>query len=408
MVYFELKKILSRTGNKVALGILGLVLILVCYFSLQSQCYIDEQGNTIQGIAAVKNLKAFREEWSGTLTIEKIQKVIEENNRINQTEEAKSEELQEQEIAYGWKQGFSDIRHLLAVSYGKFREYDSMLPDRLKPEDAGRFYENRVNQLKEWLDTEGKDLYSEQEKAFLIRSYETLETPLEYEFYNGWQQIRDYFPTIIMVTVLVLGYLLSGIFARESQLKADAIFYSTRFGRDRAIYAKLKAGLICTTVLYFAMTLSFSLVLWGLIGFDGAFCPIQISGGGWKSLYHINFLEEYVIMLTGGYLGTLFFAFLTMFVSAKTRSAVISVSIPFILIFLPSFLLDLPWPQMSKILGLFPDQLLQLRNAMGVFNLYEIGGKVLTALPLLGAFYLPVTWILYPVIYRVYKKAEVK
>lgn len=161
-------------------------------------------------------------------------------------------------------------------------------------------------------------MYSQEEKEFLITRYKTLKTPFYYDFFSGWTEVRDSAPAIIMLTVLVLGFLLSGIFARESQLKVDSIFYASFYGRNKAVHAKIKAGLLLATVTYWIIMLLMSAILFSIIGWDGAGCPIQISTGGWKSLCHITFFQQYLLILFGGYLGTLVFSLLTMLVSAKT------------------------------------------------------------------------------------------
>ena len=149
-------------------------------------------------------------------------------------------------------------------------------------------------------------MYSQEEKEFLITRYKTLKTPFYYDFFSGWTEVRDSASAIIMLTVLVLGFLLSGIFARESQLKADSIFYASFYGRNKAVHAKIKAGLLLATVTYWTMMFLMSAILFSIIGWDGAGCPIQISTGGWKSLCHITFFQQYLLILFGLEEGLLF------------------------------------------------------------------------------------------------------
>lgn len=408
MVYYEIKKVLSRTSSRIAIAFLGIILLWVCYFSVMNVRYINEKGESETGIAAVHKLKEARKEWSGELTEEKIAAVIAENNRINQTPQALSSDIRQQEIAYSWTQGYYDIRNMIINSFGTFREYDYYLIDSLKPEDASNFYDNRILRLQEWLDTEAKDMYSPKEKEFLLAQYRTLETPLYYDFIEGWMQMRDTSAAIVMITVLVLGFLVSGIFSRETQLKADSIFYSSYYGRNKAVHAKIKAGLLLVTVIYWMMMIISAAVVLGIIGWDGAGCPIQVGMGGWKSLYHLTFIQQYLLILFGGYIGTLVFSFLTMLVSARTRSAVVAVMTPFVLIFAPTFLTEISEPAITKIVGLFPDQMLQISQVTGMFNLYQIGGKIMGSIPVLFVLYSIVFIILYPVIYQIYKRVEVK
>ena len=126
-------------------------------------------------------------------------------------------------------------------------------------------------------------------------------------------------------------------FSGEFQLKANAVFYSSYYGRNKAVWAKVKAGAIIITAIYWAVMLLYTMLVLGILGVDGANCPIQSSMSGWKSIYNITNAQEYILIVLGGYLGCLFMQSLTMLVSAKTNSSVIAVIVPFILIFLPSF-----------------------------------------------------------------------
>lgn len=97
---------------------------------------------------------------------------------------------------------------------------------------------------------------------------------------------------------------------------------------------------------------------------------------------------------------------LSMLASAKTRSSVLAVTIPFILLFLPSFLGG--FTALSEVLGLLPDQLLQMNMAVKYFNLYEIGSNIVGTVPIVMILYLVLYVVMLPVLYRVYRKAEIK
>lgn len=144
-----------------------------------------------------------------------------------------------------------------------------------------------------------------------------------------------------------------------------------------------------------------------MLGADGANCPIQSQAAGWKSIYNVTNWQEYLLVIMGGYLGSLFMLLLTMLVSAKTNSAVVAVIIPFALIFLPSFLSGTSIPALNKVLGLLPDQLLQMNQVVKYFNLYEIGGRVFPAAPVLLVVYAVLALMIIPVVYLTYRKKQV-
>lgn len=404
MVKFEIKKVFLRRGNQIAVALLAVLLCVVCFFA-GNISYVNESGETEAGFQAVKKLREEQKEWAGFLDEVKIRKVIEENNKISQTPEAKSEDFQENDKAFHKKQGFQEIRNLLNYAYAEgFRDYNYFRADSLKPEDASKFYENRIVLLKEWLSGEGKALFSETEKEYLIKKYESLQTPFFYDYVEGWKQLFLYFPTILMILMLVLGYLISGIFAREFQWKADSILFSSMYGKDKAVSAKVKACFYIVTGIYWCTVLLYTGAVLLYLGADGAFCPVQANSSGWKSFYEMTNMEKYILCAVGGYLGCLFISFLTMLVSGKTKSSVAAVVLPFVLLFLPSFLSNINHPAAAGILGLLPDRLLQLAQGTANFTLYEIGGKVLDGIFLLFPVYSVFCALLLPVLKRMYRK----
>ena len=179
MLKFELKKVFARTSNKIALLILLGVMGVTCYFAM-GVSWVDENGETHRGPAAVAQLRAMQKEWAGYLDEEAIRRAIEENQRIQSMPEAQSDNLRDSEISYSRGQGLLEIRNRLNSSFASgFREYDYYRMDSLTPEDAPDFYTNRVRLLREWLAEEAKDQFSEEEKAFLVKRYESLDLTRE-------------------------------------------------------------------------------------------------------------------------------------------------------------------------------------------------------------------------------------
>lgn len=407
MFGYELKKVFAKTSNRIALLLLLMILGVTCYFAM-GVSWVDENGDTRRGPAAVAQLRAMQKEWAGYLDEETIRQVIRENQRINSMPEAKSDNLRDSEITYGRGQGIMEIRNLLNNSFANgFREYDYYRADSLTPEDAPDFYTNRIRLLQEWLTEEAQDQFSEAEKEFLINRYNSLETPLYYDYVKGWTQLFEYSPTVVMITMLVLGYLVAGIFSNEFTWKSDAIFYASFYGRDRAVRAKLKAGFCLVTGIYFAAFVLYSGIVLAYLGADGWNMAVQVDRSGWKCFYHITMWQKYLLIAAGGYIGCLFISFLCMLVSARTRSAVAAVMLPFVLIFLPSFLANIYSPVVQKIIGLLPDQLLQTGTALSLFNLYPILGKILGAVPIMLVLYTLLTVVQWPLIYREYRHKQI-
>ena len=409
MVKYEIKKIFSTLSNKIALGLLAMMVLLSAWMAVSNVEWVNEAGDPETGFTAVGKLRSAQKEWSGTLDEERLQQILRENQRIAATPEAQSRDYQQNDIAYGWRQGFRPVLDMMNQAYASgFQEFDWYTNERITPDQAGDFYPNRTKLMKQWLyDETGSAyrLFTEKEKLYLVEQYETLDTPFYYTYAEGWEQLLYNSPFVIMVGALILGYLAAGIFANEFKWKSDAVFFSARYGRDKAAGAKIGAGFVMVTALYWSAVLVYTLLTLGCLGFDGWNCPIQIDL--WKVFYHLKLWQAWALTAVGGYIGSLFFVFLTMWVSAKTRSSLFAVTVPFLLIFLPSFLDNLNIDKLSKFLGLFPDQLLQIYQALRYFYVYEIGGKVFNAMTLLMVIYSLLTVVLAPMMYRDFRRKEI-
>lgn len=409
MVKYEIKKIFSTLSNKIALGLLAMMVLLSAWMAVSNVEWVNETGDPETGFTAIGKLRSAQKEWSGILDEDRLQQILRENQRIAATPEALSRDYQQNDIAYGWRQGFRPVLDMMNQAYASgFQEFDWYTNERITPDQVGDFYPNRTKLMKQWLyDETGSAyrLFTEKEKLYLVEQYETLDTPFYYTYAEGWEQLLYNSPFVIMVGALILGYLAAGIFANEFKWKSDAVFFSARYGRDKAAGAKIGAGFVMVTALYWGAVLVYTLLTLGCLGYDGWNCPIQIDL--WKVFYHLKLWQAWALTAVGGYIGSLFFVFLTMWVSAKTRSSLFAVTVPFLLIFLPSFLDNLNIDKLSKFLGLFPDQLLQIYQALRYFYVYEIGGKVFNAMTLLMVIYSLLTVVLAPMMYRDFRRKEI-
>lgn len=405
MVWFEIRKVFSRTSGKTALAVMAAVLAVTCWLAVSHIDYVEEDGDIVTGIRAVRMLRRDKEKWEGYVTEDVLRSVIRENAAINASDEARSENVKEQNKAYAQKQGFNDIRDMINRAFCPFQEYYYYRADSVTEEEVGELYEQRVERLREWLYSEEVyDHYTEEERAFLIERYETLETPFYYADSDGWQAVLYYAQTIVMIGMIVCGFLVSSIFPGEFQTKADAVFFSSRYGRSRATAAKVTAGYLTVTALYWIMVLPYSAIVLAVTGTGGGNCAIQTSFEFGKSFYHITFFELWLLTVFGGYIGWLFILTLTMLVSALTRSSVLAVMVPFIILFLPSFADG--FSALSDMLGLWPDQLLNISLAVRLFNLYRVGGHVAGALPVVFTMYVCLYLALPPALYLAYRRMK--
>ena len=403
MIRYEIKKILGRTSSKIALLLLAILVVSFCYSTThdESISWYNEQNQTdTVGYSSARKLREAQKEWAGVLDEEMLQNVLTFLKQTNSDEE---------------KQGASHIRRLLNRSYQKSYQYQYMdyyNAENVQVDQLPQFYDNRVVLLEEWLYDEsnaynnGFYTYSDKEKEYLINRMDSLDTPIQVDWFMGWQQASRAASSIALFGIIILGYLLSGIFSNEARWKADSIYYSTIHGRRKGSIAKIKAGLLLTTVLYWGVTLISSIFVLTYLGADGANCPIQAYYKYWFSIYHLTFVQRYLLIIVTGYLGWIFVASLVMFLSAKSGSAALPVVVPPLLIITPMALSG--EISNTKILELLPHQLFNLFGNMQSLTVYSVVGKVMTPVPLVLILYTCLTVFFAWFSYREYRYKLIK
>ncbi len=411
MLRFEIKKVFSKRMNQLAMLILLAIVLIGSFLTINDVKYIEADGTTISGILAGRKLKKAQNAWKGELTEEVLREIQTINSEINA--EAKASGISPDTIEYdkvaAKKQGFQEISDMIGRAFVEFDGFDYFRSDSVGEDEVGALYERRISSLKEYLEREDiKNTISEKEKEYLINQWESLKTPFHYEYAGGWKAILDsqYVPTLMTILAVILGFLVAGIFSDEFQLRADSIFFSARHGRDKAVLAKVGAGVCIATIVYWGTVLLYSLLVLGALGFGGASCPVQCGYSSWNSIYNFTYIQDYLFTTIGGYVGSMAILLTEMFVSAKSRSTAIAIVVPIVLACVPMFLGRIP--MFSRIITFFPDALLRINVYLDEFWLCEIGGNVTGLFTFLIPPYLAFCVAGAPVLYQVYKKVEVK
>ena len=405
MLRHELCKLFARPSGKAALLLLAVLVAVSTFFACHVR-YTDEEGQTQYGLSAVRQLRADQKAWAGPLDEAQLRRAIQANLDVRTSPDAQSEDVVRQDMAFHRQQAFEAIRDLLNSAYSEdFQAFDYFTADTLTPEDAPDFYANRVRLLQQWLE-DNAFAFSQAEQNYLVQQYQALETPMYVDYTTGWQQFYEFSPTVIIILCLFACFLVSGIFSQEGQWKTDAIFFTTFHGRGRGVSAKVGAGLLLLTVLYWVPFLLFGGITLAFLGADGAGCPVQLYA--WKSLYNLTLGQGALLIALGGYLGTLFLGLLSMWVSAKSGSTVLAAVLPFAVIFLPALMLGDINTLLSNILGLLPDKLLQINRDLAYFDLYQLGDSVMGAIPILLVLYTVLTLLFIPLLYKTYQHKQLK
>lgn len=391
MIRYEWKKMFSKKVNRVLLLILSGLTLAFSYFAVTSSFYVDEHGVEHSGINAVPNLTKVRREWRGVLTSEMIEKALVQRQKLDRTY---GEEIPNE--VYGKEiQGYDDVIHFVNAVLRADGEYDSRAMLRLHPEKFGVIYQMREENLRKMVSNTGKN---ERQQAFLEKIYSKVKTPFYYEPYETWEILFRYTNILGLIMALFLTIPVAGVFVDEFQTRAEAVFFSTKYGRKKAIWSKIGAVFLLVSAVYWGIMLLFTLICVGVMGASGH--SVSYSINFTYTLYPWTFFQIHLLILVCEYVATLFAASVAMLVAAKTKKSPLAIFVPFVLFAVSPFVArEMPFKGFFQ---LTPDQLLNVHNCLRISHFYQVGNTVFRQIPFIGLFYAIMALVLTPVTHKLY------
>ena len=131
MLRKKIKKVFSKSKNRMAVIVLFVILVIKQYFNDQQVEFVDENGNHSVGISAARDLRETKNEWKGYLTEDTLSKALEENREINSSKEALSDDITEQNKAYAKKQSIAGIMDVIICAFSDYRDYNYYAADHV-------------------------------------------------------------------------------------------------------------------------------------------------------------------------------------------------------------------------------------------------------------------------------------
>ena len=397
MVKYELKRIFTKRMNRLLLAVAVIIGIVMSVFAVTSNRYVDTEGAVHETPGAARMLAEDKNRWKGEVTGDVIAQIVADRQEINRQY---PEDVPN--TVFGQKtQSSEDIEFMINNILSGEGDYDDSAILNLTPEQAKDIYSIWKEKTEEMVLEYGE---TEEQQEFLRARYEKVDTPFYYESPVSWDTMLTYATTYGIILVVLIGFLAAGIFSDEFSLKADAVFFSCRYGRSRAVGGKILTGLLMATVIYWAGMALLSVISYTVMGVSGFSTPYQVDQP--YSIYNITFGEEYLILLLSGYVASLLSASVAMLVSAKTHSANIAVCVPFILFCVSPFIgRAVPFDTFFQ---LTPDQLLNILNCARDPYIYQIGSLVFRQIPFIMLFYTLAAAVFLPLIYQCYRRYGMK
>ena len=187
-----------------------------------------------------------------------------------------------------------------------------------------------------------------------------------------------YAETYAIILAIILGFICAGIFADDFMIKADAVFYASKYGRTKAAKTKIAAGMFTTTIVYWLGMALLSVLCFAIMGTSGMQTPYQLSQA--FSIYIMTYGQYYLLTVVCGYLASMLAAALAMLVAAKMHTISLAVCIPFFLYCLLPFI-GRALSGYTEVFRLIPTILVNMEANVKIPLIYQIGNHVFSQVP---------------------------
>ncbi len=326
LIGYEYKKIFQRRSTWIALMVVLVLTLFGGFGTLLGDVYVEgvkaESYYTIMKKER-KALEKMEGEKLNQLFFEKVQKKAEEIYKD------KSNPFQEDGswTAEGWKQYCK-----FDIPYGHISDLCTVMEKDISTIKEEDFYKERTKFLKDNYKGEG---LTDGEIQFHIKENQQIETPFSYGNMHGFDRYFTLQYMTGMFLAFAIAICLAPMFAGEYTSNMDSLVLSSRFGKNKLIWAKLITGVsfsVLCAIFIFGISI---LEIGNIYGLSGWKLPIQVSYTGFYLSLPVHMLEMLGIGVGCGILATGMIAAVVMFCSAKMKSSFGVIIISFIFIFVP-------------------------------------------------------------------------
>ena len=360
---YEFKKLWNRL-TKIAVGALVLIITvftIITSYASQSVQVIKSDGEIVKGITAHRVLKEESLGIEGVLDTEYLENLVEEYNASEQ------------------KKVFKDKPHMMkyrfinyfinAIHYG-----NNMMPfygdldfDFLKSEEElyEAYKESLKLNIKETNYYSGVFKYTDKQMKMLKEKVEDLEFPLKVGYDKGLSNFVEAFCAYFTFLLIVLVFVLSTTFSKDTKSGVDELLLSSKFGRKKIMNVKLLVGNSMGVAIYGVYIGALLLVHGIFASLDGFGNSIQMY---WiNSLSNISFGMGILIMIFKGLLAVLIITNLVMLISIVCRNSKLGAGMSLVSLFM---LIKLTYT--GKLIQLIPNPIYWSTNLGGRMVDFEV------------------------------------
>lgn len=373
MMWYEWKKIFERRLNLAAMaaGYLLIGICVCCYIS-QISYYDEKTEQYIEGPKAARLNTERAEKQTQVISEEYITAMIRDM-------QSKGMDFESDDAYIEIVRPMGDIYYFVVKNYTDMQKniLDEKALNTLNVTEGAHFYEQRMKKITDYLNLDfSYGNYKELEKDYWVQKAKDTVIPFRW----GGTDAIDTVWAIVLVgfyLIFVAAICVSPVFASEHETGAVSLLLTTKYGKDRMIWAKIAVSMLFCIV-YLSVGNLLAVCAVGLVlGFEGADLPVQL----WNSVIPYNMTAGWacvwsfaVILLIS--LAVVLFMLLC---SARLHSSIATLVIGIVVLAAPALF------PMSKTSGLwnhinylFPVRAANLKEVMGLYVSYPFGGHVIS------------------------------
>ncbi|TCL58063.1 ABC-type Na+ efflux pump permease subunit [Kineothrix alysoides] len=372
---YELKKIVRRKIVWItAAFMLFIVIITVIVSRLAGSSYVD--GYKIDTHYHMFQVdKEYQQRLSGRAIDQSLLEEMKDGyDKIPSDAEAYVLTGEYQIYARPYSEIFNIVRNMTNMTFNEMWQWTA---------DEGDLYERRQRMLEE---AREDDLLSQDEKAFWQEKEDKVEWPVVFVYKDGYHQLFDSMNTIGLMMLIVITICLSGVFAEEHSKRTDQLILCSRYGRHKAYWAKILAGIsfsLFSSVMYTVIAFSAALAAYGADGFSGAF-QLMYANYSYPLSVGAAILISYGMMIIAGILTGIFVMMLSELLHSSIGTLALVVGMIILLLF---FNIPEHYRAASQLLSYIPSEFVAVWSIFSLRTV-SLAGRIFTAWQIVPALYI--------------------
>ena len=391
LVGFEYRKILWKRRTIITLLFAIFITAFSCVGPLMGNDYIKGEISESTYDGMKKDREYIRSMSGREIGSDIISETIEAYSKIPPTDGKYTDTEEYQQYA----RPYSEIYYMIRKAYNiKDRKEIELLSE----EKVNNFYSIRQNMVERSIE---ETRMSNAEKAASVNLSRQVKTPFIYSYTGGYTRFfSQMFVTAILIC-FICSICIAPLFAGEYTDKMDSLILSSKYGKNKVIYAKLFTGISFSILLSIVLTVVSYVTTMAFFGWEGGNSPIQFflplsihpfTMGQVALLYFVLILFGNILSVT-----------LTMLLSAKLKSPFMVIVIMTVITILPMFMNlseDILW--IYHLFNLIPVKMFSIGNILDVFCI-NLFGLMVQPYEIILAFAIISSIVLLPFTYRSFK-----